>query len=114
MERETKTIKLPLSKMEAVLKTYLTGGEKRQIRNVFLNDAEFTSKGDQQELGGIKGSVVEQAENKAIEIVVVSVDSKTDGILAAILELHSKDYDFIIEAINKITADEDFLGEGGK
>ena len=114
MERETKTITLPVSKKEAVLRTFLTGRETRQLRAIFLNDAEFSSKGDEQELAGIKGRVIEQVENKAIELVVVSVDGSEDKILETILDLHSKDYTFLVKEINEIGGSEDFLDDAGK
>lgn len=110
MERETKKIKTPTG-VEVELHTYVTGREKRRLRSVFLNDAEVTSEGNNIKTSGIKGSLIDEAENAAIEIVVVSVNGSKENKVEAILNLPSNDYDVVMKAINEITNDTDFLGQ---
>ena len=107
MERETKTIKTPSGK-EAVLKTYLTAGEKRQLRSVFLKGMQVDFKEGVPEIKDISGAILDEAENKAIELTVISFDGSQENILARLLELPIDEYDFIIEEINKITREKGF------
>lgn len=101
-KRETKEITTP-SGHKVVLNSYITGREKRAITNVFLEKAEMTMVGNTPNISGIKGDVANLAEDKTIEIMVVSVDGSTDGILDKVLNLPAKDYDFIVSAINEMT-----------
>jgi len=90
--RETKKVTTPISKQEVVLKSFLTGREKR----------EFTSNSD------------EGFEMIGIRVAVVSVDGKTDGVIDAILDMHGKDYDFILNEMAEIINDSSFLAEKTK
>lgn len=86
------------------LNEYITGREKRALTNVFLT-GDLTFSANAEQVKGLKGSMVEMAEDLAIRSVVVSVDGKTDDIVNEVLNLHAEDYAFVIREINKITAD---------
>lgn len=103
MERETKNIQTP-NKHEVVIKTYITGREKREIQNIFLNEVEMNVVGKQANMTNIKGDLVARAEEKTIELLVVSVDGKTENIVDLVLDLNSEDSDFITDAINEMTS----------
>jgi len=109
MERETKIIRTP-NKHKVEIKSYITGREKRELRDVFLNEMDMNVQGGEPEIKEIKGSIIKKAENKAIEIVVVAVDGNKNKILDRILDMRSEDYDFVIGEINKVTKETDFLG----
>lgn len=108
MERETKEIITPVDKHKVVLKAYITGREKRDMKNIYFKGVEF-------EMDGVKTKsnkmdmqkMTENAENKTIEVIVVSVNGKPE-VVNAILDMKSKDFDFVIAEINEITND-DFL-----
>ena len=107
MPRETKVIETPLEKDKVELKVWITGREKRELRNIFLENVKFNE--NKPESIGNSADIINQAENKAIETVVVSVNEDSKDILNKILEMKAKDYDFVIREINKITKEEDFL-----
>jgi len=109
MERETKTITTPIGKHKVVLKAWITGREKRELRNVFLKNVKDVSGKEEPEKMLTSAEIINEAENKAIETVVVSVDGETKNVLDKILDMRAKDFEFIIEEINKITRDSDFL-----
>lgn len=103
-QRPTKTVTLPATKAEATIYTYITGGEKHSITKIITSgisaDITGTAKGD------IPLSLVFEANQKALELLVVSI-SGFDGTVS---DLPSRDYDFLVSEINKVTADNDFLG----
>lgn len=93
MERETKKIKLPITEKEVEMKTYITGRELRQIKSVFLNAVNLDGDG---KTGSINGSITDEAENKAFEVIVVSMK------LDEILDLPSRDYEVIVKEVDKV------------
>lgn len=105
---DIKTIQTP-NKHKVELKAWITGREKRELRSIFLKEMNFGMQGGETEIKEIKGDIIDKAEDKAIETVVISVDGKKENIVNAVLLMNSKDYDFIIKEINKITKDTDFL-----
>lgn len=108
MERQTKTITTPVGKIEVVLYEWLTGGEKRALTSIFLKDVDIETRGTTPKFTGLKGSIVEEAENLAIETIVVSIGGNKENKLEGVLAMHARDYQFIVDAINKITNDTDF------
>ena len=105
--RETKTIETPIDKIKIVLKAWITGKEKREIRNVFLSKVKFGE--DEKKIERNPAELADEAENKAIEIIVVSVKDKTENLVEEILNLKAKDYSFVMNEINKVSRDDDFL-----
>jgi len=85
------------------LKTYLTAGEKRQLRSIFLRSMEVEVKEGKPEIQKVSGAILDEAENKAIELTVVSLDGSGENILSRLLELPVEEYDFIMAEINKVT-----------
>ncbi len=106
MGRETKTIKTPIDKHDVVLKAWITGREKRELRNVFLSKMGLGGKGEMKEN---PADITDAAENKAIETIVISVNGKTEKIIDAILDMKGPDYEFVIKEINGISKETAFL-----
>lgn len=75
-----------------VLNEYITGAENWLIRQVYINGAK---KDD--------GEVSFEAERKAYEIVVVSIDNKTEGVADAVLALPLPEYKEVVAEITPIT-----------
>ena len=101
MNRETKEIITPIGKNKIVVKSWLTGGESEQIQGVFLSGQDINA--SNQTDFKLKGSIIAEANHKAIETIVVSIDEKTDNILKTILDLRAEDYRFIVDEVNKLT-----------
>ena len=55
---------------------------------------------------------IEEAENKSIEVVVVSVNGKTEGIIDLILDMKGDDYDFVKKEVENVSKDTGFLEQG--
>ena len=106
--RETHKIKTPVNKDELELKSWITGREKRDLRNVFLKEMNFSLDKESKDKK-IDVSKVEEAEDNTIKLIVISINGKKEKILNTILSMRSADYDFVIEEINKITKETGFL-----
>lgn len=102
---ETQIIDTPIGKHKIEIKSWITGKDRRILRSVYLNASEIEITGDQPEIKGLSGKLIEEMENKAIEIVIVSIDEIKEGILDKILEMHEDDYEFVMKEINQITAE---------
>ena len=87
MERETKEIILALSKSKVVMQTWITGREQREIANIYLNSETKDNKN------------LLEAQDKAIEMITVSIDEDTKNILDRVLDLPSKDYEQLLKEI---------------
>jgi len=101
MSRETKKITLPVTGKEIEIYTYITGGEKRQITEILTSGLSADVTG--QAKGEIPLSVVYVANDKALELLSVGIT------LEEINVLPSKDYDFLLAEINKVSNDTDFV-----
>jgi len=108
MSRETKIVETPISKVKIEMRSWITGREKRALKSVFLENVKIDESGKTLNIGN-SADIVNQAENKTIEIVIVSIDKETKGILDKVLDMRAGDFDFVMGEINKITAGEDFL-----
>jgi len=107
MDREIKTITTP-SGASIKIKTYITGRESEQIDNILykaMNLSAQTGNAQGTNLNLSDGAFLTEQTHKTIELMVVSVDDKTDKILDTILDMKQKDYLFVISEIEKVTKD---------
>lgn len=75
-----------------VLNEYITGAENWAIRQIYIN-------GQRKD----EGATALQAERKAYEIVIVSVDGKNENIADAVLALPLAEYSEVVAEITPIT-----------
>ena len=113
MDRETKEIVTPIGKAKVVLKAWLTGRERREIRTVLLQEVKFerTGESDIAPEYSIQGSVLNKAQDKAFESVVVSVNGSTEKIIDTILDMRDEDFDFVVKEIDMVTGGIDEEGK---
>ena len=104
--RETKTVKI--KEHEAVIKTYLTAGERRVLRNALLTEMKLDILGDTPNIKEISPEIIEKSENKTIEQVVVSFDSSSENIVERMLAIKSEEFDEIMTEVNKVAQGEAF------
>lgn len=102
---ETKELTTPVGGQVVVLKTAITGRERRSLRNVLLKDMQVnpTDTSSMQ----ISGAVIEQAEDMALQTFVVSIDGDTTDVLNKVLDMASDDYEFIVAEVNKLSAEKE-------
>ncbi len=104
-ERESIEIVTPIVKKKVLLKAWLTGREQRNIRSALLNGIKFSANPDEKVTPdyNFDGNTLNKMQDVSVENVVISVEGVTDNILDNILEMNSKDSDFIMQEIDKIT-----------
>jgi hypothetical protein len=104
MDRETKKITTPSGK-EVELKTYLTAGEAKELSLIFLKGMklDYDPETKKPTVKDMSGQLMNDAENRTVEIMVVSFDGSAENILGRILQLRNDEFEFIMEEINKIT-----------
>jgi len=93
-------IETPKGKHKLVLREWITGRGMRELKDIYLKVGKIDASG--QGMTDINPEVLNQAENKSVELVVISVDEKTDNILEAILDMPSEDTTFVLAKVNEI------------
>lgn len=100
MERETKILKIGENEVKVV--TYLTGREMRDIQSSMLSKLEMKQKGDEVEMSGFNGAMVQSQEDQQIIAVVKEVNGSTEDILGKVLDMRSEDYFAVVEYVKSI------------
>jgi hypothetical protein len=77
-----------------VYNEYITGEEHRQIRAIYIRAIKKTSTDD--------ALADFEADNKAIELCVVSMDGKTDDILNRVLRLPLSEFREVVGEVQSI------------
>ena len=125
-KRETLEIITPIENHKVVLNAYIIEKELKEIERIWQDysitmEMEIEKEGGKDDKSVDKGKVtqksksynladkMESAENKALELLVVSVNGKTENILEALGNMRPKDFASVKKEIDKITKDEDFL-----
>lgn len=117
---DTKTIVTPIGKYKVELKSFVTGREKREMKSVYLKGMNVALEGEKAKAENIDmAKVTADSEDASIRVIVVSINGQKNKIkigdyeavdtIDAVLSMKSKDTDFVIAEINKVTNDDDFL-----
>jgi len=83
-QRETRSLKLPISGVDVELYTYILGGDKRA-------------------LAGIEDMA--KAQEVMIEKIVVKIGEQSQNPVGEADKLHGKDFDFLLAEITKVIND---------
>lgn len=97
MERETKEITTP-NGHKIKIYTYLTGREARQIDDISISAIDLSNNTRQ----SIDPKTIRMAEDKMIELLVLSVDDDVNDVLDAILDLPAVDYTFVFSELESL------------
>lgn len=103
MEREFKTLTLPISKSKVVIKEWITAGEDQEIQAVMYKAMKMQLKGKKEmDMQPIDGTAILDREKKSMEIVIESLNDSKENINKRLLDLRKEDYDFLKKEIMKI------------
>jgi hypothetical protein len=102
MERATKTVKISDGRIVEIY-TYITGRESREIQQIFLEGTKIHFDG----IGGtapseIDASLAMKAQDKALELLVISLDGEKEKVVDKILDLPKEDYEKVVGAVSEI------------
>lgn len=99
--RETKELKV--GEHIVVIKTYCTGREYNAIELVYLTGANVSREGAEVVVKGFNPTVEQEASQKAIEMLVVSLDGDANDILNRILDLPHPQYLEVVQALGEVS-----------
>lgn len=107
-KRPTKEVEIGGHKI--VLKTYATGREFNEIQSVYLRSAKVNMVGSTPQMAGFTAEVSLEADKKGLEMIVVSVDGKTEfneegkvtKLADFILDLPADIYQQVMSAVNEV------------
>ena len=117
--QDTETLTLPVSQKPAVIKGYVSGLVDQEVKKVSMgaNKARYEVDGkqidaknpDQLPEGGkmvmeTDPTASMQADNKLLELMLVSVDGVTEGALSALLALPAADANFVMGKVKALQA----------
>jgi len=85
------------------LREYLTGREKRQVKNALWQGKSMQIKDGKGESDPVEMDKMDASTDKTIELMVVSVNGSTDKVLDTVLDLPGNDYDELLEKIEELT-----------
>ena len=97
---DVKTITTPQGKVKLVLKRWITGRERREIDNAALIGMNVTIEDGVPVIPAIDATIANKIEDKSIEVIVKSVDGNVKDVLKTVLDLHAKDYDYVLDQVN--------------
>jgi hypothetical protein len=103
--QDTQTFTTPLGGKTVVIKSWMTGRDKVAIQSA-VNEQFKVNFGMDGGAAGASSTLAAMAAGNdvALERLVVSVDGVTANVKDLVLDMHSQDYDFVIEQVNKVTA----------
>lgn len=93
--QETKELKTPTGEHTILIKSFLTGEDRRANRRLIL---KINDDGKGETVEGI-----EEAEDGLIKQIVLKVDDSEEDIIPRILKFKAEDYDFVFKTITDIS-----------
>ena len=100
-ERATKEVKT--AEHTVIVKTYCTGREFNEIEQVYLTGAKVNMVGNEVHVDGFSPTIEQDANKKAIEILVVSLDGNSEDIVNRVLDLPHNEYLEIVNALSIVS-----------
>lgn len=101
--RATIEYKLKSGNHVVELKEYLTGREKRAIKNALWHGKKMQIRDGKGESDPVPMDEIDASTDKTIELMVVSIDGSSDKVLERVLDMRERDYDDILEKIEELT-----------
>lgn len=91
------------SGLKVTLRDYLTGREKRLIKNALWSGKNMTIKDGKGESDPVPMEDMDASTDKTIELMVVELDGSREDILNRVLDLPANDYDELMDKVETIT-----------
>ena len=101
--RSTVEYKLKSGNHTVTLKEYLTGREKRSIKNALWTGKSMKISDGKGESDPVPMDQIDASTDRTIELMVVAIDGNQENILDTVLEWRDTDYDDLLEKIEELT-----------
>jgi len=102
MNRETREIIVPISKRKVLIKSWITAGEDQEIQSVMFKEMKMKVSGKDFNFDSIDGTCILEREKKCMEMLIESIDGKSENIMDTMLAMDKRDYDIVKREIDKI------------
>lgn len=102
-ERATVEFTTKSGKNTLVLNEYLTGREKRAVKNALWLGKSMQIKDGKGETDPVPMDDIDASTDKTIELIVVSLNGDDKKVLDRVLDLPGPEYDEVIEKIEELT-----------
>lgn len=114
--RETNAISTPVGNHLVVLKAYLTGRDRRALRNIWIGEKSgITFDPENNKVTNIVNrEMMQKAEEMAWRTIIISIDGKKDGdevegkrfdLVEEILAMHEDDFTAIDHAVSDVSSE---------
>lgn len=101
-ERETKELKTSRGHT-IVYKAYCTGREFNEIEQVYLTGAKVNMIGKEVHVDSFSPTIQQDADKKAIETLVVSLDGQAASVVDRVLDLPHDEYLEVVDALGVVS-----------
>lgn len=91
---ETKVLITPVGQHKILVRSYLTGEDRRANRRLILQLMDEGKSG--------KVEALEAAEDATMKQVIIDIDGDKENIVERVLKMQADDYGFVIDAVNEI------------
>jgi hypothetical protein len=102
--RETIEFTTPYEKKPVVIRGYFTGAQLEEIEEQLMVDADREGENLSFKLTAMRASGA-----KAMELALISVDGKTEGLLEVVRNLAGPDYRYIVSKVKEVRDASDIL-----
>ncbi len=85
---------------KAVIKSFITARDMRVLKDMYLAVAKFDTKSS--EVFDVDIEKASEIEDKTLELVIVSLNGETEGLIEKLLDLPAKDYGEIFEEVQGV------------
>lgn len=102
--RETIEFTTPYTNKAVVMRGYLSGAQLEEIEEALTADADRDG-----ETLSFKLTAMKAAGAKAMELALISVDDKTEGILELVRNLPGPDYRYIVQKVKEVRDSSDIV-----
>lgn len=100
-DRDTFELVTPLKEHKVILRSWINGRESQAIDNAMFSGIGTT--GDGKTLRPkISGSMLADQENKALELIVVSVDGNSTKVVDKVLDMRKQDYEAVVKEVQRV------------
>lgn len=94
MPSDTVSITTPIKKHKVVIKATVTGLDQEKIDSVFYTEPAE---------GETARPAQQRANRMSLDVLLVSIDGKTDNLADTAMAMDVRDYNFIVEKLNERT-----------
>lgn len=101
--RSTKELTTP-NGAKVVVYDYVTGGEMRKIQALFVATLTAGDLSSSTPMDKVPATIVYQAQDLALSILVVSVNGETKDAYQLVQNLKPDDLDYVIAEVDKLTS----------